>query len=185
MSIVNSDDGNANQDSFLSANSAYDTARDTSLHSEQIVSSTNVDTTGDNNSGHITTVIQPINNASPNILDGESGGCDESGADDLGQQGARNATSTVSNGSGNEPNARRLNDEPKPNASVILPIFEVRADNDEILEELEERCVETLTFERVAMEVTYNASKGFGKPFNTSSDGRVQHFSQPFQLTTS
>lgn len=72
------------------------------------------------------------------------------------------------------PNSTSIIEESKPEISEILPIFEVRANNDEIMEELEERCVETLVIDGDVMEVTYTASKGFGKPLQSTSDGRIK-----------
>lgn len=60
------------------------------------------------------------------------------------------------------------NDEQKPE---IFPIYEAdHSNNDDILDALEDRVVEVLD----GMEVTYKASKGFGKPLKTTSDGLVK-----------
>lgn len=74
----------------------------------------------------------------------------------------------------NEPNACHGVAEAKPDTAAIFPIYELRANSNEILDELEEKCVETLTFEGEEMEITYAPSKGFGKPLNTTIDGRVK-----------
>lgn len=88
------------------------------------------------------------------------------------EQSGLNDLSSASNGE--EPNEHCFIVEIKPENSEILPIFEIRANNDEILEQLEERCIETLTIDGDTIEMTYVASKGFGKPLNSTSDGRIK-----------
>lgn len=61
----------------------------------------------------------------------------------------------------------------KPNIEMI-PIYELRTNSDEILDELEVKLVEKITFEGEEIEMTYAASKGFGKPLNATIDGRVK-----------
>lgn len=60
------------------------------------------------------------------------------------------------------------NGEQKPE---FFPIYEAdHSNNDDILNALDDRVVEVLD----GMEVTYKASKGFGKPLKTTTDGLVK-----------
>lgn len=82
--------------------------------------------------------------------------------------------STSPNVGGSGTNERRSMNEAKPDVAEILPIFEMRSDDAEILEELEEKLVETLTIEGEKIEITYTATKGFGKPFNATADYAIK-----------
>lgn len=155
---------------------------DASLQIELNDSPNNI--SGDNNGERSASGSQPILNVSIDGLDVANGEVDENDNgdmvsqrvmdDDL-QQGAQNLGPVASCDDNNAaPISHCCIAEKKPDVSEIFPIYEVRADNNEIMEELEERCVEILTFEGAEMEVTYKASKGFGKPFNATSDGLIK-----------
>lgn len=120
-------------------------------------------------------------------LDDANGGGDETSnivadntgimADDSSQHDVENASSIDTydgNNNNNQPDTPPSNVELKREAPQVIPIYGIASNNDDILNELEVRRSEELTFEGTTMEVTYMVSKGFGKPLNATLDGLVK-----------